>query len=380
MSIRNFLGFDLFGSANNGTEPTNLAGLPLALLSLKQNSSGSGAQCGVSGLPADRFGADAELRNALVISKNTNVSVKSNLEFLEKVNWRTNVAYKYVFGFTFREVGSQNPATNVVLVSIDEGTGVLTITSAGVFQLGGTNTSVTREFGRDYYIELVFECNPAWGTGSQRVKCQLYIDGLLILDRVGFDFGETTDRMASVTWGIHSSSSDNRARRWLFADMYWVDHTGDAPYNTLLGPQKVLPVYPIEAVADTWDPSIGTDSVAMINQADGRNDATYVSSPTNGDEGSYKMDWKTNSRSVVNGIKLFARGQRDAGAARTLSVQLKDSNGDVVSTGGTGLALGTTYADLAGGQVLPNSVLQGPKLSHAALADSVVTIQSPPAV
>lgn len=379
MAILNFLGFDLFGSGNNGSEPTNLAGLPLALLGLRQLTSGSGAQAGVSGLAADRFGEGAELRNALVISKNTNTSVKCNLEFLTKVNWRTNVAYKYVFGFTFREAGSQNPATNTVMVSIDDGTGVLTISSGGVFQLGGTNTSVTREFNRDYYIELVFECNPAWGTGAQRVKTQLYIDGLLILDRVGFDFGDTTDRFASVTWGIHPSSSDNRARRWLFADMYWLDQTGDAPYNTILGPQKVLPVYATEAVADTWSPSTGTDSVAMINQADGRNDATYLVSPADATEASFKMNWNTNSRSVVNGVKLFARAQRDAGATRNLNVQLKDADGDVISTGGTGVALTTSWADYEGGKVLPSQVIQGPALKHEALLDAVVTLSAPPA-
>ncbi len=377
MAILNFLGFDLFGSGNNGSEPTNLAGLPLTLLGLRQIVAGSGAQAGVSGLAGDRLGEGAEQRNALVISKNTNTSVKSVLEFLQRPNWRTNVAYKYSFGFTFRENGSQNPATTVIAVSIDDGTGVVGLTAAGLFQLGGTNTTLTREFNRDYYIELVFECNPAWG--AVKTKVSMIVDGVLLLERPGFDFGDTADRFASVTWGIHSNSSDNRARRWLFADMYWQDHTGDAPYNAPLGPQKVLPVYATEAVADTWTPSSGSDSVAMINQADGRNDATYLVSPADNTEASFKMNWNTNSRSVVNGVKLFTRAQRDAGATRSLSVQLKDEDGVVISTGGTNQALTTAWAEYEGGKVLPSQVIQGPALKHEALLNSVVTIAAPPA-
>lgn len=374
MALKQFMGFDLFGSGNNGTNPTNGAGItgtPLGWSAVV-----SGANVGVSGLAGDKLGSGGDLRNGLVAVKAASGSISAYIQSDYQINIKTNASFRHIIGFTFKEIGSQQPAANVSVCRLAN-YHILQLNTSGVFVLANGATGVVREFNREYYIELVLECidpNPA--APNNVVNAKLYIDGTLAFTRSFGSYSPTVDTIQSYQLGIDSGSSDTRARRYVYGDVYIADMSGGAPYNDVLGPQKVLPVYADEVVSnDGWVPSSGSDPLAMISEADGRNDATFLTSPTADEALTLKCDFKTTSRSVVNGLRFFARSKRDAGAARSINTKLADAQGNQIGTSPT-VALATAFADQEVLNAYPTDAASALSLKHATLDAATLTLRA----
>lgn len=388
MSVQLMMGFDLIPG---GFLPTNFTPTPLGngiqpfvtAYNLVAAASGQTTDgVGVTGRTQDTMG---DGRNALVIFR-MNANVRPLLAF-NAGNARPldpNAPYRYTFGFRWRasSVGTSPAALNGDAFFWGMGTASILGTTAGnrLTFMGATVTAISSlARDQDYYFEVLIEHDgDTKGGSTYSAMMTLFVDGEQVMQLPAPALPTNVVDKFSPSIGIYraSTTSTSNVQRWLFNDIYLTDGEGDAPFNRNLGPQRVKLIFPDEVVSNTWGLSAGSDPLALIGQANGRDDTKFLTAPDDDTASSYRFGFPTNAKSVVNGIHIYARAKRDDGGSRPLV-------GSIATAGGTELntlaptVLTNTFADRLIGAYAPKTAAEAINLRDAALQNMVISLKAP---
>lgn len=378
MAVKAIIGFDVvpgaLGSTSSPYWPTLSAGL--AHLVDLYGASVIGASTintvGVTGRLQDQFAHGA---NALVAISNRASAVAQVYLPGTAYPLSADVPWKYTVGFRFKidSLSAANPAGNATFFQF-AGYAILRVSSTGTLLFMGMDLgALTR--GREYYFEMMMENEePGAGPGFTP-KVSLWIDG----EWAGKTDGPTIPgpTVGDIRMGCfgRTGSTTNNVQRFLFGDMYINDVEGVAPYNGPLGPQRVKPLYPDEVVVNEWALSTGADPLAIVGQANGTNTSTYLTSPPDSGETSYKFGIPTGELSIVNGITLLALAQRDAGDSRGLVGQIHKGDDTLLAEGGPSDVGTASYKYYSVAHLAPQSAVDANNLRHSVLQDAVFSLK-----
>ncbi len=330
---------------------------------------------GVSGVAADKFANGA---NALVFFSRTAANQPAISWQAGTAPMSSTAAFRYAMGFRFK-IPTGNVASMPflhTLLSIPQMPNLLQLTTTYVLALQGSTWDLTLTMGREYYFEVVIDFPTATGASTYAPTVMLYMDGVLIRSITSYAISgvnNCTWRLGLVSTGTNTNQS---YRRWMVGDIYSTNMTGDAPGNGRLGPQycRLAPVD--ELVTNTWTPSEGTDALALVTGANARNDAKYLTAPDDDGVTSYKLNFPTNAKSVVNGVFFFARARREAGQAR--GVIGRFSKGDDTLIAESALAsVQTTFSDSLVLAYAPTTALEAANLRDNILQNAIFALKAP---
>ncbi len=330
---------------------------------------------GVTGVAADKFANGA---NALVFFSRTPANAPAISWQAGTAPMSSSIAFRYSVGFRFK-IPTGNPTSLPflhVLLSTPQYPAILQFTTTYELSFMGTTLTFKPAFGQEYYFEVVIDYQNPSGASTYQPTASLYIDGVLIRSGLTFAISgvnNCTWRLGLVSSGVNSNQI---YRRWLVGDIYSTNMTGDAPGNNRLGPQycRLAPVD--ELVANTWTPSEGTDPLALVTGANARNDAKFLTAPDDDGATSYKLNFPTNAKSIVNGVFFFARARREAGQAR--GVVGRFTKGDDTLIAESALApVQTTFSDSLVLAYAPTNAAEAANLRDNVLQNATFSLKAP---
>jgi hypothetical protein len=286
---------------------------------------------GVTGLAKHQVGKAGEKRNALILYRNVptnNITAGARVMLLENFDARTNRSWQSVTGFTYIDFSDRNPGLGYALVSAYRNTSKMTlVTRRNDNSLLVGNVVYPIELGREYYIEVVMYYDlldkPA---SSNSISGYVRINGEVIYT---WDKSMGSIALTSGTVGVEVGFADHITNPYpLFigvADVYQVDHQGEAPYNEPLGAQKVSLKQAQMVEADDWSLTGAADPTAALTDG---SDASYIQTPLDPVQASLLFDLNLNAGSIVNGLQLLGRGSRDSGASRPITSSIHVNGAD----------------------------------------------------
>lgn len=359
MSLVAHYGFDNFGGVawNGVANPTwpkigaGLIGTPYEadlLITLGTNNEASTRYntVGVSGQEAHKIGVGAERRNLLMICRDavTATSYNSMVRLSAQRNITASTSYRRVTGFTFVDMSPVEPASAYNMINHRRGTStsaVIVRRPNGQWSLG--SSTVAFERNRLYYIEVV-EYMTGVASGSGTIMMEIWIDGELAVPAWAY----ATLPFGSVyASNIEAATANGMSQANILgvADIYVTDEVGEAPMNGRLGPQIVLPMRPTAVRAPNWEIVGAADAKTALSDD---SDATTVRSPLSKSSLEADFDLSLAPGSVVNGIAVFQRGKRDAGAPRSVSTKMVRTADQVQLVSGSPAALAAGFTATVG--------------------------------
>ena len=195
-----------------------------------------------------------------------------------------------VLGFALTIVNAATIGSGLVLASIRDGATpqlTLRVNSSFTFSVvrGGAagtvldTTSVTIPFATYFYLEWKSFIHASAGT------IELRINGVPVLSRTSLNtqasgLAQWTNFMLGQADNFGSASGGNED----YDDLYVLDGTGSAPFNTFLGDCRVDARYPTteNPANSAWTPLSGTDNALMVDETAPDDDSTYNSALTVG--------------------------------------------------------------------------------------------------
>ncbi|WJJ54983.1 hypothetical protein [Xanthomonas phage RTH11] len=385
MTVKLMMGFDLIPGAFAGSQfyPTP-AGNGLQPFTLSHNITFTG-----SGTATDSVGVTGRVEDSMADGRPGIVCYRSTANYRPTFSlglaatdrpMRSDLAYRYTVGFRWR-AGEGSTATPLNGDALLSGMGLsnqITVTTTWLVALYGTSTTARLVKGQEYYFEFTMEHNGVSSGSTYIPTLTLRIDGELIMTREGPTMATNTTVQFAPMLGIFraSLSATANVQRWLFNDIYITDNQGDAPFNGPLGPQRVRLIHPDEVVANTWNLSEGTNPLALIGQANGRDDTKFLTAPDDASLSSYHFGIPTNAKSIVNGIQLYARAKREDGASRPLQGVFAKDDGTVIAETAP-VSLSTVFSDVMVGGYTPTNAAEAANLRDSVLQNMVISLKAP---
>jgi hypothetical protein len=249
----------------------------------------------------------------------------------------------FVVGFSFKCSALPSSACTVIQVR-DAGTTQLSLqlnTGGTVTILRGTTSLATSTAvlaaGTTYYVEFKGVIDPSAGSVSMQVDASA----------TGWpSFSGNTRATANTSWNsICFGANHTGLGTWTanvdFDDLYVLDQSGSAPWNTFLGDCRVDALLPSGAGATTgWTPSTGAN-YACVDETAPNDDTDYVSTSTTGATDTYTYPDAPVTGATIYGIQhCLALKKSDAGTC-TVAPVVRHSGTDYV---GSDLSPSTSYA------------------------------------
>jgi hypothetical protein len=344
MSIRAFYGFDgvatgVQGSSGDaaiapqpGAGVSNSRNQPLTI-KLYNPASPQYNAVGVTGLDRHKVGKVGQRRNALVIHRYSyaiSFTSGATVNLFDKIEGKTNEPWKVVTGFTYVDFADQEPTVAYWLARVSRGENpsyfnLIQRRNDGKISVNGNAVPIERN--KEYYFEIELWCDSVVpGRSSNPVSARVYLDGEVVGEWLGSfgSFAPTGTTPMGLEVGYVSHASNPIVMQMGVADVYVLDGTGEAPYNERLGPQQVEYKRPNAVVEGGWIPTGTSDALTALT--DGL-DSTGLKSPKGTTTGVLQVNLGLNSGSIVNGVLVYARGDRGPGAPRAITGSIEDSNG-----------------------------------------------------
>lgn len=387
MAVILMMNFDLVPgafTAGTGNVPTDKNGIqpyitPYALA--WQGYTPGWETFGVTGRAEDKFSWGG---NALVFYRGS-TAYRPQMQINGTSRPMTSTAaFRYTMGFRFKISADGNAAaaqngTTIILAGPSANLIQLDANSNLIFMNQAIpNGGFTLARDREYYFEVMCEYNGSTPGANYTPTYTLWIDGTQVhqVANTSYTFSSTT--YFNVGLGIWRSStgSTSNVQRWLFGDIYMTDSTGEAPYNGRLGPQRVRAVFPDEVVENAWTNSEGSDPLALIGQANGRDDTKYIVSPDDAGEAKFRLNFPTNPRSIVNGLMFFSRAKREDGAPRNLQLSVAKADGSSLFDS-TSVSLSGSFSDYLLGSWTPKTVAEAQNFKDTVLQNATFALKAP---
>ena len=347
MSIRAFYGFDgvatgVQGSSGDaaiapqpGAGVSNNRNQPLTI-KLYNPAAPQYNAVGVTGLDRHKVGKVGQRRNALVIHRYSyaiSFTSGATVNLFDKIEGKTDAPWKVVTGFTYVDFADQEPTVAYWLARVSRGENpsyfnLIQRRNDGKISVNGNAVPIERN--KEYYVEIELWCDSVVpGRSSNPVSARVYLDGEVIGEWLGSfgSFTPTGTTPMGLEVGYIAHASNPIVMQMGIADVYVLDGTGEAPYNERLGAQQVEFKRPNAVVEGGWIPT-GTSN-ALTALTDGL-DSTGLKSPRGSTAGVLQVNLGLNSGSIVNGVLVYARGDRGSGAPRAITGSIEDSNGSAV--------------------------------------------------
>lgn len=226
-------------------------------------------------------------------------------------------------------------------VNTDSTFSVLRADPQGGTVLGPASSVVTMPVNAFAYLELKVVIHPSAGSYDVRMN------GVSILSATGLN----TRNSANNSWNtvglghIGTASVGGFTYTRDYDDLYVLDGSGAAPYNTFLGDVRADALYPtgVGVVAATWTtgPTPALVNHQMVDETAPNSDTDYVQSDTIGQEETFACGDVPVPGSAVLAVQVLLSAKKtDAGPSLVAAV-IKPSGGS--SQVGTSQALGTGY-------------------------------------
>lgn len=391
MSIRAFYGFDgvatgVQGSSGDaaiapqpGAGVTNNRNQPLTI-KLYSPASPQYNAVGVTGLDRHKVGTVGAKRNALVIHRYSyaiSFTSGATVNLFENFEGRTNTPWKVVSGFTYVDFADQKPTVAYWLARVARGvnpaySNLIQRRNDGTISVNGNVLPIERN--KEYYFEIELWCETVVpGRNTNPVSARVWLDGVMLGEWLG-SFG-AYESSVSVPLGLEvgyvTHASNPIVMQMGIADIYVLDGTGESPYNELLGPQKVEFKRPMAIVEGDWIPTGTADPLVAITDG---SDATGLKSPKGNATGVMQFNLGLTNTSIVNGVQVYARGDRGPGAMRFLSGVIEDSNSAPVGVSKQ-VSLGASLGEIVLAEYLPSKTLDMAALIGNRLANITVDLK-----
>lgn len=391
MSIRAFYGFDGVATGVQGSSgdaaiaPQPGVGInatrnqPLTI-KLYNPAAPQYNAVGVTGLDRHKVGKVGEKRNALVIHRYSyaiSFTSGATVNLFENFEGRTNAPWKVVTGFTYVDFADQEPTVAYWLARVGRGaspaySNLIQRRNDGKISVNGNVLPIERNTEHYFEIELWCETVVA-GRSANPISARVWMDGVVVGEWLG-SFG-SYDANVSVPVGLEvgyvAHPSNPIVMQMGVADVYVLDGTGESPYNELLGPQKVEFKRPTAIVEGNWIPTGTADALTAITDG---SDATGLKSPKGNTAGVLQFGLGLTNTSIVNGVQVYARGDRTQGAMRFLSGVIEDSNSIPVGTTKQA-SFGASLGEIVLAEYLPSKTLDMAALIGNRLANITVDLK-----
>lgn len=345
MSVRAFYGFDGVATGVQGSSgdaavaPLNGAGVansrnqPLTI-KLYNPAAPQYNAVGVTGLDKHKVGKAGERRNALVIHRYSyaiSFTSGATVNLFENFEGNTSAPWKVVSGFTYVDFADQEPTVAYWLARVSRSTSFTNLIQRrndGKVSVNGQVLPIERN--KEYYFEIELWCETVVpGRSSNPISCRVWLDGVVVGEWLGSfgSFSNVGTTPVGLEVGYIAHASNPIVMQMGVADVYVVDGTGESPYNERLGAQKVSFKKPTAIVEGDWIPTGTSNPLTAIT--DGL-DSTGLKSPKGETTGVVQVDLGLTAASVVNGVQVYGRGDRGAGAQRFITANIEDSNSQPV--------------------------------------------------
>jgi hypothetical protein len=327
VSLLFFAGFDNFGGGLAGTaggtadfpaSKAGIAGTPYETqIPIVYGGTGIYNSMGVPNQDRFRIGSGAERRNMLVAAcGGATATYFAMARIGAGINYTIGQPFQLTIGFNICDFSSANPAGGYFAVRLCRATGTLVNL---IEHIGGTSNwrlagSPLYAFtlGQPTYVEFVIDI-PNPNGSSNTFRCQVYVNGELYHTNAALT--SLTPQTTELFFELGYDRVQTANRYIGFSDIYLLDGAGEAPFNSRLGPQIVLPYKADSVVASGWTPNGGTDPLTLLTDG---SDSTYLTSPIGKASIDVTADLKLAPGSQVNGLAFFTRVGRDSGAPRQL--------------------------------------------------------------
>lgn len=388
MSIRAFYGFDgvatgVQGSSGDaaiapqpGVGVTSTRNQPLTI-KLYNAAAPQYNAVGVTGLDRHKVGKAGERRNALVIHRYSyaiSFTSGATVNVFENFEGRTNTPWKVVSGFTYVDFADQEPTVAYWLARVGRGANpsyINLIQRRNDGKISVNNNVLPIERNKEYYFEVELWCETVVpGRGANPISCRVWLDGQVVGEWLG-SFGSYESNISvpvGLEVGYVAHPSNPIVMQMGLADMYVLDGAGEMPYNERLGPQQVEFKRPTAIVEGDWIPTGTADPLAAISDG---SDATGLKSPRGEATGVLQFNLGLSNASIVNGVQVYARGDRTQGAMRYLSGVIEDSNSAQVGTTRKA-SLGSSLGEIVLADYMPDKTIDMAALIGNRLANITV--------
>lgn len=388
MSIRAFYGFDgvatgVQGSSGDaaiapqpGAGVSNNRNQPLTI-KLYNPAAPQYNAVGVTGLDRHKVGKVGQRRNALVIHRYSyaiSFTSGATVNLFDKIEGKTDAPWKVVTGFTYVDFADQEPTVAYWLARVSRGENpsyfnLIQRRNDGKISVNGNVVPIERN--KEYYFEIELWCDSVVpGRSSNPVSARVYLDGDLVGEWLGSfgSFPPTGSTPLGLEVGYVAHASNPIVMQMGVADVYVLDGTGEAPYNERLGAQQVEFKRPNAVVEGGWIPTGTSNPLTALT--DGL-DSTGLKSPKGETAGMVQVNLGLTSSSIVNGVLVYARGDRGPGAQRYLSGVIEDSNSTQVGTTRKA-SLGSSLGEIVLADYMPNKTIDMAALIGNRLANITV--------
>ena len=212
----------------------------------------------------------------------------------------------------------------------------LRITLGGVTGTTIATSGVTGiSLGVTAYVEAKVVIHPSAGTVDVRVN------GVSVLSATGLNTRSSANNAwTSALLGITTGPSDTHSGNTDYDDLYILDGSGDAPWNTFLGDCRVDACYPTAAGATTgWTPSAGANWQCVDEPAP-NDDTDYTSAAAAGPVDTFTVQDAPAGMAILGVQHNLSMKKTDAGTC-TVAAVVRHGGTDYVSAD---LAPSTAYA------------------------------------
>lgn len=192
----------------------------------------------------------------------------------------------------------------------------------------GSTTLLTSSI---YFLEV--ELIVGTGTAGQ---INVYLNGVSEIATGGVNTQNSGN--AQIT-AFQINSPGNTSGAYTHDDLYILDSSGSAPYNTFLGIITVETDYPTSANSTTWTPNASTN-VSRIQDTTSDGDTTYNSTATSTNADTFLHGALTNTPVTIFGVSVTAVARKEDVSNLNIKTQLISG---VTTQDGASSALGTGY-------------------------------------
>lgn len=391
MSIRAFYGFDgvatgVQGSSGDaaiapqpGAGVSNNRNQPLTI-KLYNPASPQYNAVGVTGLDRHKVGKVGQRRNALVIHRYSyaiSFTSGATVNLFENFEGRTNAPWKVVSGFTYVDFADQEPTVAYWLARVSRGanpaySNLIQRRNDGKISVNGNVLPIERN--KEYYFEIELWCEAVVaGRSANPISARVWLDGVMVGEWLG-SFGSYESNVSvpvGLEVGYVAHASNPIVMQMGVADIYVLDGTGESPYNELLGPQQVEFKRPTAIVEGDWVPTGTSNPLTAITDG---SDATGLKSPRGPATGVMQFNLGLTNTSIVNGVQVYARGDRTQGALRYLSGVIEDSTFTPVGVSKQA-SMGAGLGEIVLAEYLPSKTLDMAALIGNRLANITVDLK-----
>ena len=239
----------------------------------------------------------------------------------------------YIIGFAFK-VSALGAVLGNLVETNATGTPNVTINSSGTLNVRrGATVLLTStnaiSAGVWYHLEWLITVNATTGV------TQLKINGVDWIANTGsLNTGSSNSTGIAVRQQVTTTTTS-------FSDLFVLDDTGGAPWNTFLGDCKVETLRPTtEGNTIQWTPSTGTDNAALVDETTPNGDTDYNSDSTAGNKDTYVFGNLDTTGGSVFAVQTVIVARKDDAGVRQIAPVIRQSTTDY---DGTTVTLSSTY-------------------------------------